>query len=412
MAGNLSPAAGTQRITMPVLESVLEPEVRPKAEALSPITLKAGRDGAVDVIKGAACLLMVAAHSPYSKAPWLDDVTMGAVLFFASTGMNLAGIVERRVDQAKRLAGNALFLIFAGFADNYVQGTMGDSDVFQLAGLAILAMLLLRWILPRYWTLLFPLPFLIHWANQHWLWKSAAGGLGSFFLAPGLFPLLPWLSFFILGAHLKRHGEKHAWIIGAGSLVGVGTLWLFEPFHFEKWWMSPDYFLLGCVMASVWFAVLRCRLTGPGEKRLTEIRRWGANSLVFYIMSNFVIRVVEMFGIKGIPLFVLSLGLTAALLRPALHLQKWTAAARKPFAVLGAGIVVSAAVLAANGWLWPSHFYLRTLSSFGLTFAFVACYPAWKNVSKAMAGPRVPAAARNESRYRRSSHPYRIFALE
>lgn len=395
-----------------ILETQIAVEPQPRAAfrpPISPITLKAGRDRAVDVIKGLACLLMVAAHSPYSKAPWLDDVTMGAVLFFASTGMNLAGIVGRRPGQKRRLALNALFLIFAGFADNYVQGTMNDCDVFQIAGLAILAMLLLRALLPRFWTFLFPVPFLIHLANQHWLWKKAAGGVASFFLTPGLFPLLPWLGFFLLGAHLKMHGERRGWMMGAMALAGVGALWIFEPFNFNKWWMSPDYFLLGCVAAGGLFAVLRRWLTQSRESKLIEIRRWGANSLVFYILSNFVIRVLEMFGVKGLVLFVLSLALTAALLRPMLGLQAWTAASSKPLVILGAGIAISAMVLAANTWLWPGSFYLRTLSSFGLTFAFVACYPAWKTLAKAATSGGSFAQAASPSRAAETS---RHFAMQ
>ena len=414
---NLWQAGRTKSRIMSAITTIFEPGVqsqpRPKfayCRPISPITLKSGRDGAVDVIKGFACLLMVAAHSPFARFPWLYEVTMGAVLFFASTGMNLAGIVEGRRGQERRLALNALFLIFAGFADNYVQGTMGESDVFQVAGLAILTMLLLRAFLPRYWTLLFPAPFLIHLANQHWHWKTSAGGLASFFLAPGLFSLLPWLSFFLLGAHLKLHDKRQAWLLGAAALAGVGALLLAEPFRFNKWWMSPDYFLLGCAMASWWFAGLRHWLTKSRELKLVEIRRWGANSLVFYIMSNFVIRVLEMFGIKGLPLFLLGAALTAALLRPALIVQAWTAAAKRPLAILGGGIAISACVLAANVWLWPGSFYLRTLTSFGLTFAFVACYPAWKNLSKAItAGGSLASAALPA---RAASKVRRPFAME
>jgi hypothetical protein len=392
---------------MPVSILTAEPPSR-IAGPISPITLKAGRDGAVDLIKGAACLLMVAAHSPFEQVPWLYEATMGAVLFFASTGMNLAGIVERRTGQARRLAFNAFFLIFAGFADNYVQGTMGDSDVFQLAGMAILAMLLLRKILPGYWTWLFPLPFVLHWANQHLLFKSSAGGLGSFLMAPGLFPLLPWLSFFVLGAHLKKHGQKAAWLTGAAALALFGLRRLSLPFHFEKFWMSPDYFLLGCVAASWTFAALRRWLSEPGENTLAEIRRWGANSLVFYIMSNFVIVVLEMAGLAGTALFLASLGVTALLLRPALRLQAWTAE-RRPGTVLAAGVALSAAVLAANAWLWPDLFYPRTLASFGLTFAFIACYPAWKNLSRSLAGPT--ARVKSHLPYR-SAAVSRPFVLE
>ena len=362
--------------------SILGLEEAPPRRLFPPITLSPHRDSAVDVIKGVACLLMVAAHVSFAHAPWLDEATMGAVLFFASTGMNLAGVVERRPGDEKKLAWNAIFLIFAGFANNYVQGTGWSCDVFQIAGLSMLAMLGLRRILPRSWTWLFPLPFLLLFANEHLHWKTTAGGLASFFLAPGLFPLIPWLSFYLLGAHLRRYQNiRLGWAIGAASLAGVGMIWLFRPFRFDKWWMSPDYFLLGCVAASWWWASLRRWLTASWSARLIEIRFWGANSLVFYILHNFVLRVLEMAMLQGIALFLLTTAITAVLLRPSLMLQAW-AGRQRPAMVLYTGILVSAAVLMFNADIWPGSFPLRTLASFGLTFSFIACYPAWKNFSR------------------------------
>ncbi len=363
---------------------MLRIEEAPRRRLFPPITLSPHRDSAVDVIKGIGCLLMVAAHVSFTGAPWLDDATMGAVLFFASTGMNLVGVVERRPGDEKRLAWNAIFLIFAGFANNYVQGTMGSCDVFQIAGMSMLAMLVLRRILPRCWTWLFLLPFLLLFANEQLHWKTSSGGLASFFLAPGLFPLLPWLSFYLLGAHLRRYQNiRLGWAIGAGSLAGVGIICLFRPFRFDKWWMSPDYFLLGCAAASWWWASLRRWLTASWSARLIEIRYWGANSLVFYILHNFVLRVLEMAMLHGIVLFLLATSITAVLLRPSIMLQVW-AARQRPAMVLYSGVVVSAAVLLFNVAIWPGSFPLRTLAGFGLTFSFIACYPAWKNLSRAL----------------------------
>ena len=357
-------------------------------QPFSPLSLRSQRDCAVDLIKGVACLLMAVAHVRFTEAPWLQFVTMAAVLFFATTGMNLAGIVEKREGQETRLAANALFLIFAGFADNYVQNTLGMCDVFQSAGIAILAMLLLRRFFPRYWTWLFPIPFLIHFANQQFHWKTAAGGFSSFFLTPGLFPLLPWLSFYLLGAHLKKYGKRSsAWLIAACALAALAIVSIFRPFHFDKFWMSPEYFLIGCAVAACAVAGVRQWLPLAGGNRLAEIRRWGANSLVFYICNNFVIRVLEMAMPHGVALFLLSVVITALLLRPALAAQAWSGRQR-PETVLLAGAILVALTLAANEHLWPGSFHLRTLASFGLTFSFVFCQPAWKNLSRTMTRPR------------------------
>ena len=358
-------------------------------QQFSSISARPGRDSAVDLIKGIACLLMVAAHVRFTEAPWLQFVTMAAVLFFATTGMNLAGIVDKRPGHETRLAANALFLIFAGFADNYVQSTMGMCDVFQSAGMGILAMLLLRRIWPRYWTWLFPVPFLIHFANQHFYWKTQAGGLSSFFLTPGLFPLLPWLSFYLLGAHLQKYGKTKyskpasGWLVAVGALVALAILSVFRPFQFNKFWMSPEYFFIGCAAAGCSVAGLRQWMPAAGGNRLADLRLWGANSLVFYITNNFVIRVLEMVMPHGVALFLLSIIVTALLLRAALATQAW-AGRQRPEAVLVAGAILVTFTLAANENLWPESFYLRTLASFGLTFSFVFCQPAWKNLSRAV----------------------------
>ena len=341
------------------------------------------RDAAVDVTKGLACLLMVVAHVRFAGAPWLQSATMATVLFFASTGMNLTTVLERRrPGDDLRLAANALFLIFAGFADNYIQGTMWKSDVFQSAGTAILAMLVLRRIFPLRWTWLFPVPYVLHLANQHFYWKVAEGGVSSFFLTPGLFPLLPWLSFYLLGAHLKKYeGELHGWLLGAGALVVLVARLLFAPFQFDKFWMSADYFLIGCAVVCWMFSAVRGGMSEGATEKMREVRLWGANSLVFYMTNNFVLRLLEMFMPHGVALLVVSIGVTALLMRPILRLQGWTGR-REAAPILLGGLGTAMLVLAVNTYLWPQSYYACTLASFGLAFAFVGAHPAWKNLTR------------------------------
>lgn len=340
------------------------------------------RDAAVDLTKGLACLLMVVAHVRFAAAPWLEWATMATVLFFASTGMNLTTVLERKSGDDLRLAANGLFLIFAGFADNYVQGTLWQCDVFQSAGMAMLAMLVLRKAFPQRWTWLFPLPYLIHLANQHFYWKTAGGGLSSFFLTPGLFPLLPWLSFYLLGAHLKKY-PKQAWLLGGAALGALGASRFLGPLHFDKFWMSADYFLLGCVMVCWVFSALRSRMSEASSAKLREVRLWGANSLVFYMTNNFVLKVLGMFFEQGIALLLVSIGVTALLMRPILRLQSWTGR-REAAPILLSGAGIGALVLAANVYVWPQSYYLCTLASFGLAFAFVAAHPAWKKLTRTL----------------------------
>ncbi|HXE31436.1 MAG TPA: hypothetical protein VN515_06505 [Terriglobales bacterium] len=354
--------------------------------ASSDLRESAYRDHAVDLIKGWACLLMVVAHVPFPDARWLSWTTMGSVLFFSSTGMNLWGLVARQRGDYLRIAANGLFLIFAGFADNYVLGTMGQSDVFQSAGMAMIAMLALHWMLPRTWTWLFPLPFLIHYANQHFFfWKISAGGVSSFFLTPGLFPLLPWLSFYLLGAHLKRYPERRMrWGIGLGALAACGVAVAATGWRLDKFWMSPEYWFLGLAYTALLLDGLRVWLARCRRPSLAELRYWGANSLVFYILHGFVIRLLEIWLPGGWLLLVAALSLTAVLMRAGLWLQHW-ARTQSPWAILAGCGGVSAAVLGMEA-VYLHAYYARTFLSFGLTLSFLAAYPAFKLLSQ-----RLPA---------------------
>lgn len=345
--------------------------------------LQRERDHAVDMIKGLACLLMILAHVPFPNHTWLSIATQGSVLFFASTGMNLWHITARHRGDEARIAANGLFLFFAGFANNYVQGTLWQSDVFQSAGLAMLAMLGLRWLLPRWWTWLFPLPYFIHYLNQHvYYWKISAGGVSSFFLTPGLFPLLPWLSFYLLGAHLKRYpsaGMRRA--VWVGALAICGLLMARNGFHFDKYWMSGDYWLLGLAYAALLLDVFRLWLAHRprGAAPWKEVRYWGANSLVFYILHSLVLRFLEIWITSGAGLFLAAVACTALLLRGGLWLQAW-AQRRSPWPVLAEAAGLSAAVLLAEATVFHGY-YLRTFASFALTLSFIAAYPAFKNLS-------------------------------
>lgn len=352
-----------------------------------PLAIAAERDFAVDMIKGFACLLMVIAHVPLPHAPWLQIGTEAAVLFFASTGMNLWHIVARDRGDELRIAANGLFLIFAGFANNYVNGTMGQADVFQSAGMAMLAMLALRWLLPRFWTWLFPLPYLIHFLNAHvYYWKISAGGVSSFFLSPGLFPLLPWLSFYLLGAHLKRYPSRRMRLgVLLLALLALGTVVATRGFVFDKFWMSADYWLLGVAYATLLLDLFRYWLAHRPRGRSgkpapwKELRYWGANSLVFYILQSLVIRVLEIWLPQGIGLLVASLFVTALLLRAGLWLQGW-AKCQNAWPVLAGCALLSGGTLALQAWVFHGYF-IRSYSSFVLTLAFVAAYPAFKNLS-------------------------------
>lgn len=358
----------------------------------SPAPSAGTRDYVVDWIKGIACLLMVVAHVPFPQLPWLATATMASVMFFSSTGMNLFGLAERRPGDEARIAANGLFLIFAGFADNYVLGTLGKADVFQSAGMAMIAMLLLRRLTPRYWTWLFPLPYLIHLLNQVFFWKTTDGGLSSFFLAPGLFPLLPWLTFYLYGAHLKRYNSSRLRLtMAALALAGVGLLRLWRPFDFNKYWMSADYWLIGLAMIALlletgrhWERGWRRRDGVPGW---AEIRLWGSNSLAFYILLAFVIRSLELAFNGGWLLLAGSIAGTAALLRVALAVQARSKRS-EPWKVLAVTGLVAATVLWVETLpVVQANYLLRTAASFGLTFGFVAAYPAYKNLTVALSRP-------------------------
>lgn len=128
------------------------------------------------------------------------------------------------------------------------------------------------------------------------------------------------------------------------------------------------------------FAALRRWLSETRVEKLREIRYWGANSLVFYIVNNAVIRFLEMLIPHGFGLFVLSILITALLLRAALRMQALTRR-QPPSLVLLSGALVVLVILATEKTIGSSAPHHTPFICFGLTLSFLACHPAWRNVT-------------------------------
>ncbi len=166
-----------------------------------------GRIQEIDIAKGLACLLMIAAHIMPRKV--LPFGTFAAPLFFACSGMNTILLIEKTKGNRCYDLFHLVFplLLFFGGSTQVVIVHGGRLRVIPEFLQCIALSLLLIFALsksfkdPRRCGMLFPVPFLIK-GLQSWLLPGSFSGLSLEFIIGGNFSMFPWLGFFLFGIFL------------------------------------------------------------------------------------------------------------------------------------------------------------------------------------------------------------------
>ncbi|ACX53054.1 hypothetical protein Adeg_1975 [Ammonifex degensii KC4] len=210
---------------------------------------KPKRDPWLDFLKTLGCFLMLLAHSHVETRNFLSHYavfvgTFAPVFFFGVSGVTtLLQLASRPLNY---------FLIFYpllfvyGFSFNGAKGVNfwqePQCEVIQGIALGILASALLLSRFGEKAGFSFLLPFLLHLGVKK-LGLSLPGVTG-FLFPPGIFPLFPWLSFFLWGILCYRYRT-----LGLILTVAAGTAYsllvLTGHGHCEKWDMNSAFFLLG-----------------------------------------------------------------------------------------------------------------------------------------------------------------------
>lgn len=274
------------------------------------------RDHGLDYIKGIACLLMILAHGMVAERAgwvlWVKYIGQYApILFFAGSGASMTYQSKRR-----RTLSIVIFYIFffvLGFSYNGLHVSdywhVFDSDILQCIALSsIVLALLLRWLPAQALALIAPVPFALHVLLQR-LGVFADFAVAQMLIPPGIFPLLPWLSFFLLGAAAYRMRDwiKAEVFIGLAVLLAVLGMAGVSMDFFNKWNMSFGYFMLSCAGVVITFLLARW----ARDWRMSALGELGKYSLLFLYVHYIPIYLLDYFRIDS-PLIVWPAVLIAA----------------------------------------------------------------------------------------------------
>lgn len=258
-----------------------------------------GRIQEIDIAKGMACFLMIAAHLLGGKFPITS--TFAAALFFAFSGMNTLLLIEKTKENRCYDFFHVLFppLLFFGGSTQIVIARGGHLRIFpgflQFIGLAILVFFILSRLFqnPRICGYLFPIPFLIHQLLPLSFLQSFRGSLLSFLFGGG-FALFPWFGFILFGVFiLGLKKNLYRWLQAALVVVFVLS-YAVGRIPLRKFWMSLSYILLALLLITLAFTlgrmIVRLR-ENAFFKHLAEFFALpGRNSLMFVYLHYFVLR--------------------------------------------------------------------------------------------------------------------------
>jgi hypothetical protein len=258
-----------------------------------------GRMQEVDIAKGLACLLMIAAH--FISAKLLPFGTFAAPLFFACSGMNTILLIEKTRGNKYYDIFHVLFplILFFGGSTQVVIFFGGNLRVapefLQFIALAVLLLFALSKFFknPRDCGILFPVPFLVQQLLPWSFMISFEGSPLAFVFGRG-FALFPWLGFFLFGVFLLSLKRNLLyWLQGALAAAFVLSRALFN-IPLNKFWTTLPYIFLALLATAIAFSLARWITGQAGRiffKCLAELFALpGRNALMFLYLHYFVLR--------------------------------------------------------------------------------------------------------------------------
>lgn len=259
-----------------------------------------GRLQEVDIAKGIACLLMIAAHLLGGKL--LPAGTFAAPLFFACSGMNATLLFEKSARNKCYDLFHVLFpliLFFGGMTQvAIIHGGRWRviPEFLQFIALALLLLFALGRLLKNPWRCgyFFPLPFLL----QHLMpWSAARSFWGPplEFLFGGSFSLFPWMGFVLFGVFILGLERKYYRTLLAALFAAFVLSYWVAGIPLSKFWMSLSYLLLALPIIMLAVSLGRAiaeRAQKPLFRHLAEFFALpGRNALMFVYLHYFVMRV-------------------------------------------------------------------------------------------------------------------------
>lgn len=260
-----------------------------------PVVKSGFRQVEIDVTKGFAAFLMIAAHAPGGNAV-LPFGNFGAALFFFCSGMNTIIFLDR----TRHLKGInwyqfffALLLFFGGYTQIVIAHQKTGKlipEFLQFNALGILLIFFLFRIFKdqRWVGYLFFLPFLIHLGFKYQLLPSLPlyHSVLDYFVGKHIFPLFPWSGFLLFGVFMFSLREKpkiRRWIMVMTGLAAMAAVQVFR-IPISRYDMSVSYICLSLfALTFVFSGFIRMENVRSGTYRIvrTNLALLGRNSLMF-----------------------------------------------------------------------------------------------------------------------------------
>ncbi len=276
--------------------------------------MTSSRDYSLDYLKGVGCFLMMIAHlslahrrDPY--AVLVSDIgSLGMLYFFAVAGVT-AAIQLHKYDYVSLI----MFFLSLGIVGYCYTAMMHPTlylsfrlEVFQVIALGSIAVIaikqyanmgvvgyfilgvlvyLIKYLFDRFLpqfdggAVLLPHADYVPWINAHGLER----------INPG-FPLLPWLSYFFAGyaAYYMNNRWNLIWA-AVFFVLALIVYWLApsEVLFYDKFDMTPGYFLISSGVLFASFYVGRQWFHGPPKKPDNILLFFGQNSLMVFYVHGF-----------------------------------------------------------------------------------------------------------------------------
>jgi hypothetical protein len=263
------------------------------------------RDHSLDLLKGAACVLMLLAHTqlqidlPSKALTFLGS--FAPILFFAVSGITANFQAGKYPATGIVITYAMIFLLGLSFAAMVVGNFWAtfDMDILQIIAVGVLVLYLVqRYLKPGPWFHLgaavgvFALKLATDGLPRDTWWT---GHLTSVILEPGNFVVVPWLFPFFLGMFCHLAPNRHnLWLAGAAVLgLALGGATGVPLDIANRWDMSVGYFLFSVLLTASAFYAARRLPQGLTARAFPWLLWLGRYSLLFLYVHMGVIWVVR-----------------------------------------------------------------------------------------------------------------------
>lgn len=255
---------------------------------------KTNRDYGLDILKGVGCALMVIAHSKLKMWDYEDYLIWGNLapaLFFSVAGVT-AVFQTKKAFLEMFILYSLVFLFgfsYSGFLNPEFLSKLEFEIIQTIASGVFIIYLVEKYFQPNVrWYLLIGVNMFV---LDKLIYPLGFEALEGILIAPGLFPLIPWLSMFFLGVFAYRAKNIYNLILFFGIALAYYLLFGFTTpdVNAGKWQFRLDFFLFTTIFLFISFFLIRSVyfLQNPKFNWLAVF--WGTNSLLFlYIHYAFI----------------------------------------------------------------------------------------------------------------------------